>query len=170
MEPVLVAYGTRYGSTREVAETVAATLRDGGVDAEVKPAREVRSVDGYAGVVVGTPLYLGALHRDVRVLLERSGQVLADRPLAVFALGPIKAADGVEASRDQLSAALAKLRAPTPVSAAVFVGAYDPSRLGLRDRMLAALPASPLHGEPAHDDRDWDAIRAWARGLRSQVC
>jgi len=170
MEPVLVAYGTRYGSTREVAETVAATLRDGGVDAEVKPAREVRSVDGYAGVVVGTPLYLGALHRDVRVLLERSAQVLADRPLAVFALGPIKAADGVEASRDQLSAALAKLRAPTPVSTAVFVGAYDPSRLGLRDRMLAALPASPLHGEPAHDDRDWDAIRAWARGLRSQVC
>jgi menaquinone-dependent protoporphyrinogen oxidase len=170
MEPVLVAYGTRYGSTREVAETVAATLRDGGVDAEVKAAREVRSVDGYAGVVVGTPLYLGALHRDVRVLLERSGQVLADRPLAVFALGPIKAADGVEASRDQLSAALAKLRAPTPVSTAVFVGAYDPSRLGLRDRMLAALPASPLHGEPAHDDRDWDAIRAWARGLRSQVC
>jgi len=47
----------------------------------------------------------------------------------------------------------------------VFVGAYDPSRLGFRDRMIAALPASPLHGEVAHDDRAWAAIRAWGAGL-----
>jgi menaquinone-dependent protoporphyrinogen oxidase len=170
MAQVLVAYGTRYGSTREVAEMVAATLRENGVESDVKAAREVRSVDGYAAVVLGTPLYLGALHRDVRALLERSRRALAERPLAVFALGPIKAADGVDASRDQLFTALAKLPAPTPVSTAVFVGAYDPGHLGFRDRMLAALPASPLHGEPAHDDRDWDSIRAWARGLAGQVC
>ena len=34
--------------------------------------------------------------------------------------------------------------APTPVSTAVFVGAYDPSRLGFKDKMLTALPASPV--------------------------
>ena len=54
---------------------------------------------------------------------------------------------------------------PTPVATAVFVGAYDPARLGFKDRMIAALPASPLHGETAHDDRDWDAIRAWVADL-----
>ena len=32
MTQILVAYGTRYGSTREVAETVAATLGDQGID------------------------------------------------------------------------------------------------------------------------------------------
>jgi len=165
MSQVLVAYGTRYGSTREVAEAVAATLRESGLDMEVKAAREVRALDGYAGVVLGTPLYLGALHKDVRALLEKNASALADRPLAVFALGPIKARDGLEGSREQLFTALAKLPAPTPVSTAVFVGAYDPSRLGFRDRMITALPASPLHGEPAHDDRDWDAIRGWARDL-----
>jgi len=58
---------------------------------------------------------------------------------------------------------------PTPVATGVFVGAYDPSRLGIKDRMLAALPASPLHGEPAHDDRDWDAIRAWALEVSSRL-
>jgi menaquinone-dependent protoporphyrinogen IX oxidase len=47
----------------------------------------------------------------------------------------------------------------------VFVGAYDPARLAFRDRMIAALPASPLHGETAHDDRDWEAIQVWARDL-----
>ena len=31
--------------------------------------------------------------------------------------------------------------------------------------MIAALPASPLHGETAHDERDWEAIGAWSRKL-----
>ena len=165
MTQVLVAYGSRYGSTREVAEAVAATLRERGVQAEAMPAREVRSLDGYDGVVIGTPLYLGALHKDVRALLEKNRDALAGRPLAVFALGPIKADDGLDSSREQLLSALAKAPTPTPVATGVFVGAYDPARLGLKDRMLAALPASPLHGEPAHDDRDWDAIRDWARDV-----
>lgn len=169
MTHVLLAYGSRYGTTREVAEAVASTLGECGVSAEVRPAREVRSLEGYDGVVLGTPLYLGALHKDVRALLERSREALADRPLAVFALGPIKAGDGLDASREQLLTALAKTPTPTPVATGVFVGAYDPARLHLKDRMLAALPASPLHGEPAHDDRDWDAIRAWACGVSARL-
>lgn len=160
MSGVLVAYGTRYGSTREVAEAVAATLAEQGVAADVKPAREVRSLEAYDGVVLGTPLYMGALHKDVRALLEKNRKALASLPLAVFALGPIKADDGLDGSREQLFTALAK--APAPVSTGVFVGAYDPARLGFKDKMIAALPASPLHGEPAHDDRDWQAIRGWA--------
>jgi menaquinone-dependent protoporphyrinogen oxidase len=161
MTHILVAYGSRYGSTAEVAEAVAVTLRESGVAAEAKPAREVRSLDDYDAVVLGTPLYLGALHRDVRALLEKHQTAVSRRPLAVFALGPIKAGDGLEASREQLLTALAKLPGADPVATGVFVGAYDPARLGFKDRMLAALPASPLHGEPAHDDRDWDAIRRW---------
>jgi len=50
------------------------------------------------------------------------------------------------------------------------VGAYDPSRLGFKDKMIAALPASPLHGETAHDERDWEAIRAWAREACGLLC
>jgi menaquinone-dependent protoporphyrinogen oxidase len=165
MTQILVAYGTRYGSTREVAETVAATLGEQGIDTHVKQAREVRSLAGYDAVVLGTPLYMGALHKDVRALLEKNRAALERTPFALFALGPIKAADGLDGSRTQLIDALAKLRAPAPASTAVFVGAYDPARLGFKDKLIAALPASPLHGETEHDERDWDVIRGWAGGL-----
>jgi menaquinone-dependent protoporphyrinogen oxidase len=165
MTQILVAYGTRYGSTREVAEAVAVTLEEPGIETDVKSAREVRSLDGYAGVVLGTPLYMGALHKDVRALLERNQQALEELPFAVFALGPVKSADGLDDSREQLFTALAKVAVPAPVATGVFVGAYDPARLAFKDRMIAALPASPLHGETAHDDRDWEAIRAWTRDL-----
>ena len=166
---MLVAYGTRYGSTREVAEAVAATLEEQGIETDVKQAREVRSLDGYDAVVLGTPLYMGALHKDVRALLERNREALEHTPWALFALGPIKADDGLDGSREQLITALAKLPVPTPASTAVFVGAYDPARLGFKDKMIAALPASPLHGEVAHDERDWEAICAWAAALRGQM-
>jgi menaquinone-dependent protoporphyrinogen oxidase len=169
MTQVLVAYGTRYGSTREVAETVAATLGEQGMETDVKQAREVRSLGGYDAVVLGTPLYMGALHRDVRALLEKNRAALEHTPFALFALGPIKADDGIDGSRAQLIDALAKLPIPTPASTAVFVGAYDPARLRFADKMLTALPASPLHGEGAHDDRDWGAIRAWAKDVCGEV-
>ena len=159
----------RYGSTREVAETVAATLTEQGIDTEVKQAREVRSLDGYDAVVLGAPLYMGALHKDVRALLERNKAAFEQTPFALFALGPIKADDGLDGSRAQLIEALAKLPVPTPASTAVFVGAYDPARLGFKDKMIAALPASPLHAEAAHDDRDWDAIRGWTRDVSGQL-
>jgi menaquinone-dependent protoporphyrinogen oxidase len=162
MTQILVAYGTRYGSTREVAETVAATFGEHGIDTDVKQAREVRSLDGYDALVLGTPLYMGALHKDVRALLENNQAALERTPFAVFALGPIKADDGLDASREQLLTALAKLQVPTPAATVVFVGAFDPARLRFKDKMLAALPASPLHGEVVHDERDWDAIRSWA--------
>jgi menaquinone-dependent protoporphyrinogen IX oxidase len=115
--------------------------------------------------VLGTPLYLGALHKDVRALLEKNRAALEHALFALFALGPIKAGDGLDGSREQLFTALAKLPVPSPAATAVFVGAYDPARLGFRDKMIAALPASPLHGEPAHDERDWETIRVWAREL-----
>jgi len=166
---VLVAYATRYGSTKEVAEAVATALQARGVTAEVTPAAKVGPVDGYGAVVLGTPLYFGALHKDARALLERSREALAGTPLALFALGPIKADDGVEGSRRQLDVALAKLPWFSPVATAVFVGAYDPARLGFKDKMVTALPASPLHGEVAHDERDWEEIRAWAQGVAAST-
>ncbi|TAH48156.1 MAG: flavodoxin, partial [Chloroflexota bacterium] len=37
---ILVAYATRYGSTQEVAEQVAATLREQALEVDLKPLRQ----------------------------------------------------------------------------------------------------------------------------------
>lgn len=162
---ILIAYATRYGSTQEVAEAVGARLRERGLGAEVRRAREVRSLDGFSAVVLGAPLYIGSLLREARKFLERHRTALSQMPVAIFALGPVSAGAELEGSRTQLDAALAKLPWLTPAATEVFVGKYDPAQLRFPDSLLAALPASPLHGLPAHDGRDWPAIRAWADTL-----
>jgi menaquinone-dependent protoporphyrinogen oxidase len=169
---ILIAYATRYDSTREVAEHVAVTLREYQFTVDVQPARDVRSLEGYGAVVLGAPLYLGHWHKEAHRFLDQHRVALLDRPVAVFALGPVtNPLDDTEwqGAREMLDMELSKSAWLAPVQTALFGGTLDPSRFGLRDRLLAGLPASPLHNLPASDLRDWNAIREWAGHLAATL-
>lgn len=156
---ILVAYGTKRGSTREVAEAVAAALREEGLEVEVRAAAETRAVERYDAVVLGGALYIGRWHRDARRFLARHRSALAELPVAVFAMGPRTLAEkDVAESRAQLDRALAEVPEVQPVAVAVFGGVIDP-----------ATQHFPLNRMPAIDVRDWDAIRAWAQELAGSL-
>lgn len=167
---ILVGYATRYGSTREVAEAVAAMLRESGLEVDVQPVRKVRALASYRAVVVGAPLYIGSLHKDARRFLSQHREALSERPVAVFALGPTHADEQERQDvRAQLDKEMLKFPWLAPVALELFGGKYDPARLRFPDSLLAGLPASPLHNEPASDARDWAAIRAWANDLAAKL-
>lgn len=146
----LVVYATKNGSTQQVAEAIADTLRASGVSAECQPARRVRSaVTGFGLVVLGAPLYSGRWHRDADRFLKRHRPGLP--PTAVFALGPRH--DDPEAwqrSRAQLDRALAKHAWLEPTSVAVFGGVDPPGKHSARDL------------------RDWAAISRWTAQLTAR--
>jgi menaquinone-dependent protoporphyrinogen oxidase len=166
---VLVTYATRYGSTQEVAEAIAATLREHSLEVDVLPMSRVDSLEGRRAVVLGTPLYIGHWLKDTSSFLSRHRESLASRPVAVFALGPTidpNSETERRGARGQLDAELAKVPWLAPVAVEMFGGKYDPVKLRFLDKLLAAVPASPLHNVPLTDARDWDAIRAWADATR----
>lgn len=166
---ILVTYATRYGSTQEVAEAVAARLRERGQEADLQPVRKVQSLEGYGLVVLGAPLYIGRWHKQAHSFLDQHRLSLAQKPVAVFALGPLhEAEEQWRAVRLQLEKELAQHDWLSPAAVAVFGGKYDPARLRLADKLLAAAPASPLYQIPACDLRDWAAIRTWAEGLAAK--
>lgn len=169
---VLVAHASKYGSTQEVADTVAATLRDQGFEVDLQPVGKVRRVDGYRAVVLGTAIYYGAWRKEAHGFLERNREELEVRPVALFAMGPMGDSPS-EMDRAESQAALQKDLAKhpwlTPVALEMFGGKFDPARLDVADRLVTSLPASPLHGKPANDLRDWAAIRAWAGSLASKL-
>jgi menaquinone-dependent protoporphyrinogen oxidase len=154
---VLVAFATKHGSTGEVAAVVARGLAEAGFDVDLRPAGEVRELEGYDAVVLGAALYIGRVHPDARRLLARLRRELAERPLALFAMGPSTTTTAdLEASRRQVDAALAKVPELEPLTIGVFGGVVDPARLRF-----------PLNRMPATDARDWDAIGVWTAGLAS---
>lgn len=171
--PVLVTYATRYGSTQEVAERIAATLRGHGLKVEVVPVNEVRAVGGYDAVVMGAPLYVGHWPKEMHNFLSRHHEGLAQRPVMIFTLGPIKpysAETAKEWGDDhlQLDKELANYLWLRPVAKELFGGVYDPSKLRFPDTLLATLPVSPLYRLEATDARDWEAITAWAEEIATK--
>lgn len=164
-DSILVVYATRYGSTQEVAEQVAATLRDKGGTVDVQPARQVKSLEGYRAVVLGAPLYIGHWLKDAHRFLAQYQEALVRLPVAIFTLGPTREDGGFEVVRVQMEKELGRYPWLKPVSKELFGGKYDPAKLRFFDSLLGALPASPLYGMPASDLRDWDAIRTWAGNL-----
>lgn len=163
---ILLAYASKYGSTREVAEAIATSLSAAGLTVDLLPARKVASLAGYRAVVLGAPFYIGSWHKDALQFLARHQAALTSLPVTVFALGPTHPGDEAQGDpRGQLDETLAKHPWLKPVTAEMFGGKYDPARLRLPDSLLAMLPASPLHGAPASDLRDWGVIRSWASSL-----
>ncbi len=157
-EKVLVAYATRYGSTQEVAEAVAATLKENGFTVDLRVLREVRKLEGYQAVVLGAPLFMFHWHKDALGFLGRQQAALAQMPVAIFVLGPVhEPHDEAEwkSSWEQLEKELAPFPWLEPVALEMFGGKYDPEKLGFPLKMFAGK-------EPASDLRDWEAIRRWA--------
>lgn len=160
MATVLVAYATKYGSTREVAEAVAARLREHDLEVDVRPAGEVKSLEGYDAVVFGGALYFFRLRREGRRFLARHRALLSLMPVAVFGMGPLEATEEQFAgARGHLQKSLDKNKTISPVAVAVFGGVVDPTRLRFPDRNAATKNLPPT------DLRDWEAIEAWADAL-----
>jgi len=158
---VLLAYATRFGSTQEVAETVAASLREAGLKVDLQLMRQVESLDQYETVVLGAAIYNTKWHADAHQFLAQHQEALTQRPVAIFTLGPLStSAAAMRNSRRQLDKELAKYRWLKPVAVEVFAGKYDPTKpgMGFFERLL-----------PARDYRDWEAIRAWANALSAQL-
>ena len=164
MTSVLVAYATKYGSTREVAERVAERLRERGLVTDLRAAGEARSLDGYDAVIFGGALYMFRLIREGRRFLSRHAKRLAGLPVAVFAMGPTEQSDQqfLDARR-HLDRTLVKLKGVSPVAITIFGGAFDPAKLKF------PYANAGTRAMPPADLRDWRAIEAWADSLPDKL-
>ena len=89
MSRVLVAYGSKHGATEEIAERIGRSLREAGHEPVLRTAGDVRDLDGYDAVVLGSAVYGGRWRRDARRLLRRLPRSLGQRPLWLFSSGPV---------------------------------------------------------------------------------
>lgn len=154
VQDVLIVFASKRGS-REVAAEIAATLREAGLEIDLRQADEKVDLAQFRAVVLGGSLYMGRWHEDARAFLRQFRNELSGMPVAVFTLGPIdEVRRARKGARKQLERALTKTPQVKPVAVEIFGGVVDPSKLSF-----------PFKHMPAVDLRDWEAIRAWASGL-----
>ncbi len=166
-ERVLVAYGTKYEATREIADAIGAELVARGVAVDVKPAKDVRAVDDYDAVVLGSAVYMGRWRGDAMRVLKRRRKDLAARDVWLFSSGPVddptKDVSPEQARKAERWTRPRKVEAlATEIGAhehKVFEGRVDESGGFARRKMAESLPPED------RDQRDWDEIRAWAGAI-----
>jgi len=71
---VLVAYYSRTGNTKRMAEAIAEGIKKEGVEVSVEEVRqvEVGKLGQWDGIVIGSPTYYGSMAYEVKKLLDES--------------------------------------------------------------------------------------------------
>jgi len=168
---VLIVYASRYGATQGIAERIAATLRQHGLEATVEAARQAGDPDGYDAAVIGSAAYMFHWMKQATKFVRRNSKALANRPVWLFSSGPLgnKAQD--DQGRDFCEVLepkeIAEFRgAVKPRNHKVFFGALDAGKLGFCHRLVYKLPANRDDALfPQGDFRNWPAIDAWAGSI-----
>lgn len=87
---ILVAYGSRTGGTKGLAEMLGADLKALGHDVDVRSGRDVADVAGYGAAIIGGALYyFVSWHKDAKAMIKRHMKELQGMPVWLFSSGPL---------------------------------------------------------------------------------
>jgi len=162
MAKVVVAYASKRGSTAEIAQAIAAVLRESGHAVDCDEAGTVAELDGYDAVVLGSAVYMKRWRREATRFLRKHGKDLSRRPFWVFSSGPVgDPATDDPAWTEPRGIVRRTVRLGTR-GHVVFGGRISTtSRRPLDRAMVKSIPPE------FRDRRDWDRIREWAEGIAS---
>jgi len=163
---VLVSAASQHGATAEIAEAIGHALAGQGLTVTVIPPGDVRSLDGYDAVIIGSAVYMGHWLDPAKDFVNRFRTALAGRPVWLFSSGPVgdpsgKLAQAMDQDPVDLPGLLEATRARDHRR---FAGKLDRKVLSLPQR-ASLLVFRGLNG----DFRDWADIRQWAEGIAQQL-
>ena len=170
---VLVAYASKYGSTKGIADFIGEKLRQRGIEADVLEVGAVRNVGKYDAFVIGSALYMFHWLKEAKQFVLRNRDLLSTHPVWLFSSGPLGKEAKDPQGRDYKGLSgpkeLEELRdVVKPRDHQVFFGALDGSRLtgtmGLGYRM-ARLSKSAREVLLEGDFRDWNEIGSWTNSI-----
>lgn len=169
-QKILVTFASRTGSTAEVAETVAKTLAEKGMQVDLSPVQDVVDLTPYGAVVVGSAIQNRQWLPEAVQFVQKYQAELNRKPFAMFTLCMTLAMRDGEKYRPQVSDWLSSIRSLVPpFSEGLFAGVLDIRKIpSLSDRLkfrLSVLFRVWTEG----DHRDWDAIHSWISDLYQQL-
>jgi menaquinone-dependent protoporphyrinogen oxidase len=160
---VLVAHASSGGSTKAVAEFIAARLRVRGAVADVRGLDERPGLDGYDAVVLGSAVRDMALLPAAEHFVLQNSDALRVMPVWLFSLGISPSLRGPVGHfmRDAVPSRIAGLcELIEPRDYRAFAGVVPRGGAPLLSRALLW-----ICGGQYGDLRDWPAIDAWAEDI-----
>lgn len=166
---ILVAYASKHGATKEIAERIAKRLTAASVQVELSPLDGLRNLSGYDAFVIGSAVYFGKWIKEADSFVRSHHNELSERPVWLFSSGPLGTetvdAAGVDVREQAEPKEIPEFRELlNPVDHHIFFGALSAANFGFTERVIRALPAGKELLKEG-DFRDWDEIDRWADSI-----
>ena len=161
---ILIAYGSRCGSTGGVAEAIGQVLSMAGAAVDVRLVKNVNDVSPYQAVIVGSAIRMGKWLPEVVDFIKTHQETLSRVPVAYFAVCLAMKDDTMENRRKALGfldPVHKQFPHVKPLDIGLFAGAVDYTKLSLVYSLILK-----MKGAPEGDFRNWETIRIWAAGVR----
>ena len=176
---VLIAYGTRYGCTQEVAKEIAMVMEKNGIESNLVDLGSIKksqwpTVSDYNGVLVGSSIKIGKWKKQPRVFIEDNLDELRKREIkfGMFVCSGTAITDSAKAKKEYCEDFAAKLGIEVDLYNA-FPGVFDlskSSRMGFLDKKMAKMAKDDMlkknlefNDTMKNDYRNWDDIRGFAK-------
>jgi menaquinone-dependent protoporphyrinogen oxidase len=179
MAKVLVAYSSWAGSTRSIAENIAETAKDkNGMEADLMLTKEVKSLDDYQAILLGTSIHMGNTSRAFKGFLRRFRKELTDKPVAIFVVCA-NMQDDCSENREEttgwLNKTLQKFPDIKPLSIGLFSGALyiegnEYKNLNpMAKKMIHSMEENMMKEQGKTDFRDMAKVAEWTQEVLKKI-
>lgn len=172
MGKILIAYSSRYGSTKEIAEHLGVKLGEEGHIVDVVNASNSPEVDDYSLIIVGSGIQAGAWHKDAKNFLKKNSEKFKSKKIALFvSCGDVLEPEKRDASYKKYLLDQAEAFELKPVAFGFFGGKFDftgSNNFFYNIFMRLAKSEFEKKGiktEGIYDFRNWDEIDRWTEEL-----
>lgn len=86
---VLVAWASKAGATKGIAEFIGEKLIRLGLQVDVEEVTTVHDVAGYDAYVIGSAVYMFHWMKEAKQFVSHNRKLLSDRPVWLFSSGPV---------------------------------------------------------------------------------
>ncbi|MFX0045721.1 MAG: flavodoxin domain-containing protein [Candidatus Hermodarchaeota archaeon] len=172
---VLVGYGSRYGSTAEVAQEMRNVLQELGAHVDLVNLRKDTppgDLQSYDLVVLGSGIQAGRWTKEPLQFIKKNLDGLSRIKVALFVVSGYAAnpENHETVQSEYLDKIVEENPGLNPVATAFFAGVFDFAKYNFAVRRLIKSIVKNQIGPDEEvpekiDSRDWDQIRGWTAGL-----
>jgi len=159
---ILVAYGSKYGATAEIAKKIGDILKQNGFNVEVLSADQVKNPGQYKAFIIGSAVYIGQWRKEASNFIKTNEKILSQNPVWIFSSGPTGEGDAVELMQGWVYPPSLKTTFENikPRGITAFHGSIDSKKMNFLEKLAIKNVKAKLG-----DFRDWNGIESWASSI-----
>ncbi len=178
---VLIAYGTRFGSTEEISSKFAEIMRNQGLDTTVINVKKDKwpPLDQFDAVLVGSGIKMGKWTKEAKNFIKKNIIALKEKSFLAVFVSSGEASDKEkyqEAKEKYVKKLITDLSLDLhKVMHEAFGGVFDmssTSRMGWLDKKFSNMGAKEdenITENEYNDLRDWDQIQSFANEATTRI-